>query len=151
MKVKDIMRKAVTIDECSTLEQVVKKMAEEKVNSILVVNNEWILVGSVDIVTLIKTIVPEYVWNRDFSVANFATEEVLDEYIEDNKDKKVKYFMLHEPKLIKDSSSILSAIIKVTEWRQARIPVVDEDNKPLWVVTRNSVKNYIAAKMWFSK
>lgn len=151
MEIKDIMRKLVTIDQNSTLEQVVEKMFEKNVNSILVVNNEWVLVWSVDIVTLIKTIVPEYVWKRDFSVANFATESMFEEYIQDNKDKKVKYFMLDEPKLIFEDSSILGACMKATEGRQARVPVVDSKNKPVWVVTRSGVKDFLALKMWFKK
>lgn len=151
MEIKDIMRKSVIIDQDSTLEQVVEKMFNEEVNSILVIDSDWVLVWSVDIVTLIKTIVPEYVWKRDLSVANFATETIFEEYIKDNKDKKVKYFMLHEPKLIQEWSSILWACIKVTEWRQARIPVVNSENKPVWVVTRNWVKDFLAAKMGFKK
>ena len=145
------MGEIFTIDQDSTLEQVVEKMFNENVNSVLIVDEKWILIWSVDVVTLMKAIVPEYIWQRDFSVANFTTEEMFEEYITDNKDKKVKYFMLHDPKIVKEKSSILNACMKVTEWRQARVFVVDEDKKPLWIITRRWVKDYLAKKMWFKK
>ena len=148
MKIKDIMRKAFTINENTSLKDTVKEMLKENVNSILVVNKKWVLVWSVDIVTLIKTIVPEYIWNRGSSLSEFTTEDMFDEFIDDNKGKKVKYFMLIDPKTINIDSPVLTAAIITTEWRQARIPVVDENNKPVWVITRHSIKKILADKLW---
>lgn len=141
------MRKVVIVDYNTTLKWVLKEMTKEDVNSVLVVNKEWELVWSVDVVTLMKTIVPEYIGNRNMSVAHFTTEEMFDEFIKDNKDKKVKYFMLETPKVIKESSTVLNACITATEWRQTRIPIVDTKNKPIWVVTRRWVRKYLSKQM----
>ena len=148
MEIKDIMRKAIIIEEDASLKDVVKKMVKENVNSILVVNKKWVLVWSVDIVTLVKTIVPEYIWHRDNSVSEFTTESMFDDFIDDNKAKKVKYFMLIDPKTVNIDSPVLTAAIITTEWRQTRIPVVDSENKPLWVITRHSIKKILANKLW---
>jgi len=148
MEIKDIMKLPVLINCDSTLEEVVKTMVTKDVNSILVVNEKEELIWVVDIVTLMKTIVPDYVWNRDLSVAWFVNNEMFEEFIFDNKNKKVKYFMMWHPKTIKIDSSVLSACIKVTEWRQTRIAVVDDNNKPLWILTRRWVKKFIAFIMW---
>ena len=149
MDIKEIMRRVVTINFEDTLEQAVEKMAKEQVNSLLVVNESWVLIWSVDVVTLIKAIVPEYVWSRDKSVASFINEEIFQGYIDDNRDKKVKYFMLDKTKTLSEKSSVLDAAIKATEGRQSRIPVVDSEGKPIGVVTRQWVKKYLATKMGF--
>lgn len=143
------MRKAVLVDINATLKDVVEQMAKEDVNSILVVDNDNKLIWSVDIVTLMKKIVPEYIGSRDMSVANFTTEEIFEGFIDDNKDVKVKYFMLETPKTVKQDSSILNACVIATEWRQTRIPVVNSENEPVWVITRQGVKKFLANKMGF--
>ena len=149
METKDIMRKAVLVDINTTLKWVVEKMSKEDVNSVLVVDDNKKLLWSVDIVTLMKKIVPEYIGSRDSSVAGFTTEAIFEGFIEDNKDVKVKYFMLETPKTIKENASILKACMIATEGRQTRIPVINDDNQPVWVITRRWVKNFLAHKMGF--
>ena len=149
MKIEDIMRKVVQVSHNDTLEQAVEQMTLQDVNSVLVVDDSGSLIGSVDVVTLMNTIIPEYIGKRDMSVATFATESMFEEFIKDNKDKKVKYFMLETPKTLKTTSTIMEAAIKTTEGRQSRIPVLDETGKPVGVVTRQWVKKFLATKMGF--
>ena len=149
MEIKDIMKSPVVIDMDCTLGEVVESMAQKGVNSILVTGENGELIGIVDVVTLMNTIVPEYVGNRDKSVAGFIDNNMFKDFIADNRDKKVKYFMHSEPKTINVNSSVLSACIKVTEGRQTRVPVIDDNKKPLWVFTREWVKRYLAETMWF--
>ena len=147
MKIVDIMRKPVIVNSCSTLEEVLKVMNAQKVNSVLAIHEDWTLAWAVDVVTLIKAIVPDFVWNRDASIASFVNESIFEDFINDNKTKKVKYFMLETPKTINMDTSVLNACMIATEWRQARIPVVDDNNKPVWVFTRSAVTKYLATKI----
>ena len=142
-----MIKKPVIVKHDMTLKKVVEIMTEKDVNSVLVVDSDWKLVGSVDIVTLLNAVVPEYVGNRDMWVANFTTEELFQEFIEENKKKKVDSFMMDTHKVLKESSTALKACITVTEWRQTRVPVVDEDNKPVWIITRKGVRKYLAKHM----
>jgi CBS domain-containing protein len=149
MKTKDIMREAVLVDINSTLKWVVEKMSKYDVNSVLVVDDNGKLIWSVDIVTLMKKIVPEYIGSRETSVAGFTTEGIFEGFIDDNKNIKVKYFMLETTKTIKEDASILKTCMIATEGRQTKIPVINDDNEPVWVITRRWVRNFLAHKMWF--
>ncbi len=149
MDIVDIMRPVVTIDQDATLEQAVETMVTQDVNALLVVCSDGKLKWSVDVVTLMKTITPEYIWNREASVANFVTPEMFSDFIADNKHKKVKYFMLETPKTLKHTTNILDAAMRVTEWRQSRIPVLDEHDTPIGIVTRQEVKRMLGKQMWF--
>lgn len=148
MNIVDIMRRVVSIDQNATLENAVEIMVKEDVNSLLVVCDDGKLKGSVDVVTLMKAITPEYIWKRDMSVASFVTADMFSEFISDNKSKKVKYFMLEAPKTLKHTANILDAAMKATEWRQSRIPVLDENDRPIGVVTRQEVKRMLGTQMW---
>lgn len=149
MEIKDMMVEPILVDINTTLKWVVEKMSKQDVNSVLVVDNDWKLIWSVDIVTLIKRIVPEYIGSRATSVAGFTTEEIFEDFIKDNKDVKVKYFMLESPKTIKEDTSILKACMTVTEGRQTKIPVINCNGEPIWVITKKWVRNFLAHKMWF--
>lgn len=146
-ELKDIMGLPVSIGLDSTIEDAIYSMSENEVNVLVVIDDNWVLIWTIDIVTIMKAIVPEYIWNRDMSVASFVTEKMFEEYISDNKSKKLKYFILDTPKVINENSSILDAAIKVTEWRQTRIPVVDSENKPVWIVTRRTLKDFLSQKI----
>ena len=147
MKIKDITKKAVIVKHNLTLKWIMKIMTKEDVNWVLVVDSDWKLIWSIDIVTILKAIVPEYIWDRDMSVADFTTEKVFRSFINDNLEKTADSFMLETPKVIDEDSTILHACITVTEWRQTRIPVIDTENRPIWIITRRWVRKYLANEM----
>ena len=138
----------VLVDSQDSLERVILKMIQEDVNSVWVVNEDDKLVWNIDIVTLMKAIVPDYVGNRDASLAGFVTLEMFHNFIAENKDKKVQDFMLQNSKVLRVDSSAMDAAVTVTEWRQSRIPVLDENDIPVWVITRQSIKLMLWKLLW---
>ena len=149
MEIKDIMGWTVLVHIYSSLEDIVKKMSQENVNSVLVVDEENKLMWSVDIVTIMKAIVPEYISSGWKSIVNFITEWVFEWFINDNKSKIAKDFMFDTPKTVNISSPVVYACIMVSEWTQTRIPVVNDSFEPIWILTRHGVKDFLANKMGF--
>ena len=150
MKIVDIMKPVHTIHPDATLAQAVEMMVCRDINLLIIIDDTQNLLWCIDIVTLMKAITPEYIWNRDMSVANFVNEEMFTEFIEKNKTIPVKNFMLETPKSIKITSSVMEAAIKVTEWRQSRILVLDEYQHPIGMVSSQEIKHFIGTKMWFN-
>ena len=48
-------------------------------------------------------------------------------------------------KVITPHTSMMEAAMMVTEWRQSKIPVLDEQLQPIWIITRWSLKKVL----WF--
>ena len=141
------MRDVITVNQESTFKEALQIMTTKSCNSLLVVDDNEKLVWWVDIVTLTKAAIPEYLWNEKH-LAHFTTDSLFDEYLSDVQDKKIKDFMMSFTKVIKINTSMMEAAIIVTEWRQSKIPVLDEEWKPVWVFTRSSLKKMLASELW---
>ena len=147
MDIKKFMREVITIYQGSTFKEALQIMTTKGCNSLLVVDNNEKLVWGIDIVTLTKAAIPEYLWNEKH-LAHFTTDSFFDECLLDVQDKQVKDFMMSFTKVIKLNTSMMEAAIIVTEWRQTKIPVLDENEKPIGVFTRSSLKKMLAWELW---
>ena len=149
MDIKKFLREAILIDQNQTYKDAVQKMIETHANSLLVVDDSGKLVWWIDVVTLIKTSIPEYLQNEK-ETAHFTTDSLFKSCIDDVKDKLIKDFMMSFNKVITPKTSMMEAAIIVTEWRQTKIPVLDRDLKPIWVFTRSSLKKVLASELGLS-
>ena len=78
MEIKDIMRKPVLISDEETFLSALKKLICEKTNSALVVDKEGKLVGEVNVLQLLKEVIPDYLEGREIA-AHFATLNIFHE------------------------------------------------------------------------
>jgi len=140
------MRDAIKVSQWSTFKEALQIMADKNCNSLLVVDSEDKLVWGIDIVTLTKAAIPEYLWNEK-NLAHFTTDSLFDECLQDVQDKELKDFMMPFTKVIKVNTSMMEAAIIVTEWRQTKIPVLDENGIPVGVFTRSSLKKMLASEL----
>jgi len=138
-KIKDIMRQPTTIGEDATLFDVLKKMIEHKINSIMVVDEEQKLVGLVNVGSIIAHVVPDYL-EGDTIAAQFTTEEMFKEEVNKSRDVSVLEFMNVKPNTVKVDSSIMEAAIFALSKKQVRVPVVDDNNKVVGLLTRTEFK-----------
>lgn len=142
--VSDIMRKVNTIGSGSTFKEVLAKMIEHKTNSLAVVDESGAFVGMVNARTLIHHAVPSYL-GEDSTAAHFANEELFRDEVKKVSGDAVEKFIDDGISTINEKESLMKAAMIVGEGKQVRIPVLDENNKPIGLLTRTELKQVIGA------
>lgn len=143
MDVKDIVKEAVIITEDASFKDALAKMIHEKTNTLLVIDGDGKLSGEVSVSDLLDAIVPEYL-DGDSIAANFATEEMFEEAVKDTEDKEVTYFMSTDFDAVHMDDGLMTIAATAIAHQRARIPVVDADNRPVGIVSRQGLKHILA-------
>ena len=142
MKIKDIMREPIIVTHKDTFSTVLNTLLCHKTNSALVVDEDGKLDGEINVLLLLKEVVPDYLKGNDIA-AHFATLDIFHEDIESAQNVPVEKMMNKKPKTITLSSSLMSATIVAMQAGQSRVPVVDKEGKPIGVLTRTQLKQLI--------
>lgn len=143
MELKDITKKAVSISDSATLKEAVGLMITEQTNSLLVCNPEGVLIGEVGVSDLLDAIVPAYL-EGDNIAAHFATEEMFEEAVKDAAQKPVAEFMATDIEPVRLSDRLMTVAAAAIAQRKVRIPVVDEENRPIGMISRRGLKHILA-------
>ncbi len=143
MEVQDIIKDAVTIGEDASFKEAIETMITGQSNTLLVTNQAGELVGEVSVSELLDAIVPEYL-DGDSIAAHFATKEMFTEAVTDATEQQVKFFMNKELATVKVSDGLMAIATTALSQRQLRIPVVDDANKPVGIISRRGLKHIIA-------
>ena len=152
MQIKDLIhREVVSIKQNSSFKDAIIKMQIANVNSLLVVWDNGELVWILDTATLIKAIIPDYFWQRESKIACIVTEELLEEFIDDSKHLKVSDFMFSNFEVIKEDSSLMEVVTVFITTYLHMLPVVDSENKPIWIITRQWIRKLFVSKLWIEK
>jgi nucleotide-binding universal stress UspA family protein len=140
-RIKDIMIKPVLVGNNATFMEVLQRMIKYKTNSLLVVNKKGVLVGRIQSLNLLWKIKPGYL-DTDFAAltSHFIDEEAFREACIKAKDTPIDELMEKNPKVLRPDSSLMEAAMIAIEDMHARIPVVDEHNVPVGIVTRTELK-----------
>ncbi len=140
--VSEIMRKAYIISDDKTFYNALKQMIKEKTNSLVVVDKEGKLVGLLNTGMLIAEVVPDYL-EEDAVAAHFANKEIFVEDVKKAKNSPVKKFMLKNPYYIQGKATLMELAVLALSNKQYRIPVVDQNKKPIGIITRTELKKVI--------
>ena len=142
MHIKDIMRKPLIVSDQDTFTSVLHELICKKSNSALVVDEDGRLDGEINVWSLLKEVVPDYL-EGDALAAHFATLEIFHEDIENAKDVPVSKMMNKNPKTITLDCSLMGATVVAMNAHQSRVPVIDDDGRPIGVLTRTQLKGVI--------
>jgi len=145
-KIQDVMRVPITIGKDATLHDVLAKMITAKTNSVLVVDEDQRLLGLINAGSVISYVVPDYL-EEDVIVAKFASEDIFKEEVNKVRDVSVLDFMNSDPNTVKVSASIMEVAILALSKKQIRVPVVDDENKVVGLLTRTEIKQMIGYYM----
>ncbi|MCP5303577.1 MAG: CBS domain-containing protein [Pseudomonadales bacterium] len=143
MEVKDIIKDAVTISEEASFREALAAMVGQKTNTLLVVDESGSLTGEVTVADLMDAIVPEYL-DGDNIAANFATEDMFEQAVQDAAEQQVKFFMSHDFSVVELDDGLMAIAATAIAHQRARIPVVDKDNHPVGIISRQGLKHIIA-------
>ena len=143
MEIQDITKPAVLIGEEASFKEALSMMVTQKTNTLLVVDSDGKLTGEVGVSNLLDAIVPDYL-NGDSIAANFATREMPKEAVTDAEEKQVQFFMSRELTPIDFNDSLMSVAAIAIANNQVRTPVIDADNRPIGIISRQGLKRIIA-------
>lgn len=143
MNIKDITKEAILIHEKASFKDAVRMMITQKTNTLLVVDEKGTLTGEVSVTDLLDAVVPEYL-DGDSIAALFATGDMFEEAVKDTEEKEVQFFMSRDLNTVTLEDNLMSVAAIAIEHQQVRIPVVDAENKPIGIISRQGIKHIIA-------
>lgn len=146
MELKDIIKEAVVISENATFRETLSAMVAQQTNTLLVIDGEGKLVGEVGVSDLMDAVMPEYL-DGDSIAANFATEEMFEEAVQNAADKGVQDFMNMETAPVHLDDGLMAVAATAIAHQRARIPVVDHDDRPIGIVSRRGLKQLLATSL----
>lgn len=146
MELKDITKEAAVIDVNQTFEDAVRKMIKEQANALIVVDEDGKFAGEINVSDLFEAIVPEHL-NGDTVTSYFDSEEKFIAAVKEAAEKPLELFVSYnaEPVLVTDS--IISVAAAAIAHQHSRIPVVDQENRPIGVISRRGLKQIIGNYM----
>ena len=143
MELRDIVKDPVIVSEDATFVDALSTMVKNQTNSLLVINSDGELSGEVSVSDLLDAIVPEYL-DGDSIAANFATEEMFEDAVKNASLKPVSDFMSVDVDPVNVDDKLMAVAATAIARRQARIPVVDHDNRPIGIISRRGLKHILA-------
>lgn len=146
MKVKDIVKPAVIVSETDTFEVSLKAMINQSTNTLLVTNEDGILTGEVTVTDLLDAVVPDTLDGSE-AMGHFTTDDAFIASIEVVKDLPVAEFMSLDYSPLTLNDNLTSIIATAIAHERARIPVVDNDNRPVGIISRQGLKQILAKFM----
>jgi len=149
MEVKELVKPAVTINEDSTFSDALKAMINGQTNTLLVVDEEGVLVGEVSVADLLDAIVPEYL-DGDTIATKFSDETMFEQAVKDAELRLVSEFMSADFNSVELSDNLMTVATTAIANKRARIPVVDQDNRPIGIISRQGLKHIIAKYLGLS-
>jgi len=150
MTVASIMREAITISVHVSSKEALNAMVCKKTNALVVIDDDGVFVGLINTRIYIEQAIPEYVTNDEIA-AQFANECVFRKSVEKIADVPIKDLMVENVSTIAPDDNLLKAAILATKNRQIRIPVLDENNKPIGLLSQTEIKHLIASYLGVDK
>jgi len=147
--VASLMRPPALINENGTLENALEQMIREKRNSLTVVDNDGKLVGAINAIDIIKAVLPDYL-EEDAVAARFADETILREDTEKVRGVPITSFMATDIPVIARDTSITEAAVTAIASGRGRITIVDENHRPIGILTRTEIKQVIGSYLGFT-
>lgn len=146
-KVRDLMRhEVVTIPHTATFHEALQTCIEHKVNGVVLVDESGKYVNFLDAATLLRAALPDYI-EDDLTAAKFADDEFVVDELKKIGERPVLEILDHEMKTARPDDSLVYAIAVASHNGQGRLPVLDNDGKPVGLLTRTELKRVLGGVM----
>lgn len=142
MELKDITKEAVTISEYATLAEALDLMLTAHTNTLLVTDEDGVLVGEVDVSDLFDGIIPLNV-DGDNALTFMESESAFANAVHDAHDNPVMNFMSSDFDSVYPNSSLMEVAAIAISHGRGRIPVVDHDERPIGMISRQGLKHIL--------
>ncbi len=142
MELKDITKESVNISEYTTLGEALDLMLTEHTNTLLVTNDDGKLVGEVSVADFFDGIIPPHLdGDRVLDVLN--DEASFAAALQDACKTPVSEFMSVDFDSVRPDSNIIEVAAIAISHARARIPVVDHDDRPIGIISRQGLKQIL--------
>lgn len=142
MEVKDIVKPAVIVSEDDTFETALKAMMDQKTNTLLVVDEAGILSGEITVADLLDAVVPDTL-TGDQVMEHFKDDAAIAASIDAARALPVSEFMSVDYTALELNDDLMSIIATAIAHQRARIPVVDKENRPVGIISRQGLKQVL--------
>ena len=142
MQVKDIVKPAVIVSETDTFESALKAMDTQKTNTLLVTNENGELTGEVTVTDLLNAVVPETL-GGDQVMNHFRADEAFVSSIEFVKELPVSEFMSQDYTPLTLNDNLMTIVATAITHERARLPVIDSENHPIGIISRQGLKQIL--------
>ena len=142
MQVKDIVKPAVIIEEIDTFSVALKAMITQQTNTLLVTSEDGKLSGEVTVTDLLSAVVPDTL-NGTEVMKHFTTDEAFVASIEIVKDLPVAEFMSRDFTPLTLNDDLVTIIATAITNERARIPVIDIEERPIGIISRQGLKQIL--------
>lgn len=150
LHVKDIVKPAVIVSETDTFADALTAMTTQQTNTLLVVNHEGKLCGEVTVADLLDAVVPDTLDGNEV-MDHFSSDEAFIASIEVAKEIPVTEFMSHDYSPLTQDDDLMSIVATAIAQQRARIPVVDADERPIGIISRQGLKRILGKFMGILK
>lgn len=146
MKLSEIIKEAVVIDENATFGEALSLMLNKHTNTLLVTGEEGKLTGEVSVSDLFDAIIPFSV-DGDEATALLQDEAKFIAAVKDSRETPVFDFMSSDFTAITPDDSIQDVAAIAVAHQRGRIPVVDHSERPVGIISRQGLKQILGQFM----
>ena len=146
MEVKDMIKPAVVVSESDTFETALKAMTTQHTNTLLVVDEDGKLSGEVTVVDLLDAIVPNTLDGNQV-MEHFADDKAFASSVDIVRNIPVSEFMTADYSALESTDNMMTIIATAITHQRARIPVVNKDQRPVGIISRQGLKAVLAKYM----
>lgn len=141
-----IMRPASIIDDQASVRDALERMNKEKANELLVVDEDGVLVGEVSVSDLLGAAVPPEL-DGDDAMSHLMDEDAFTNAIKEAADRPVTDCMSSGVESIRMDARLIDVAATAISMGQARIPVVDNDDRPVGIISRQGLRHILSVFM----
>lgn len=142
MQLQDITKEAVIVSELDTFTDILRRMLQEKTNSVLVIDENGKLSGEISVSDLFDAIIP-HSFDGDDVLAHLADEAAFKAAVQDAGPIQAIDFMSADFDAIYLDSTIMEVAATAIAHGRARVPVVDHEDRPVGVISRRGLKEIL--------
>lgn len=143
MQVKDIVKPAVIISETDTFKTALRAMTTQQTNTLLVTDEDGRLSGELSVADLLDAMVPDTL-DGNKVMELFSTDEAFSESVETACSIPVSEFMSYDISPLTLNDNLISIIATAIAHQRARIPVIDDEGRPVGIISRRGLKQILA-------
>ncbi|KGQ20868.1 CBS domain-containing protein [Thermus filiformis] len=138
MKAKDVMvSPVVTISEEASLEEAARRMLENHIGSLLVVDREGRLVGIVTETDFLKERgIPFSTFRAPLLLGRFLDGDGLERVFQEARSTRVSEIMTHPVHAVRPEAPLREVLDLMLTYDINHVPVVDEEGRPVGIISR---------------
>lgn len=142
MELKEITKEAVIISDTATFRDALDVMLRDNTNTLLVVDETGSLVGEVSVSNFFDAVVPT-TFDGDAAINMFSNESEFEAAVAEAADTPITEFMSIDFSTVHPNDSFLHVAATAIAEGRIRIAVVDHDNHPIGIISRQGLKKIL--------